>query len=54
VQEGPGGPPVDLALSVVGAVMTWNRGRAFAPERYPFALIALAMPCAPGRRADSA
>src|SRR5713226_6899348 len=33
-----------LAVSVVGAVVTWNRGPAFGPHWYPLALIVLAMP----------
>ena len=35
-----------LAVSILGAVVTWNRGPAFGPHWYPLALIALAMPCA--------
>ena len=37
---------VGLAVSIVGAVVTWNRGPAFGPKWYPLTLIALAMPCA--------
>lgn len=37
---------VGLALSIVGAVATWNRGPAFGPKWYPLALIATALPCA--------
>ncbi len=37
---------VGLAVSIVGAVATWDRGPAFGPHWYPLALIALAMPCA--------
>ena len=33
-----------LAASIVGAVVTWNKGPAFGPHWYPLALIALAMP----------
>ena len=35
---------VGLALSIVGAVVTWNRGPAFGPHWYPLALVVLAMP----------
>jgi hypothetical protein len=35
---------VGLVLSVVGAVVTWNKGPAFGPHWYPVALIVLAMP----------
>ena len=35
-----------LAVSIAGAVATWNAGPAFEPKWYPLALIALAMPCA--------
>jgi hypothetical protein len=35
---------VGLALSIVGAAVTWNRGPAFGPHWYPLALIVLAMP----------
>jgi hypothetical protein len=35
---------VGLALSVIGAIVTWNKGPAFGPHWYPVALIALALP----------
>jgi hypothetical protein len=35
---------VGLALSIVGAMVTWNKGPAFGPHWYPVALVALAMP----------
>jgi hypothetical protein len=35
---------VGLALSIAGAVVTWNRGPAFGPHWYPLALIVLAVP----------
>jgi hypothetical protein len=38
------GGAVGLVLSIVGAVVTWNRGPAFGPHWYPVALIVLAMP----------
>ncbi len=37
---------VGLALSIVGAVATWNSGPEFGPKWYPLALVAIAMPCA--------
>jgi len=40
------GGAVGLALSIVGAVTTWNRGPDFGPHWYPLALVATAMPCA--------
>jgi len=33
-----------LVATIVGAVVTWNKGPAFGPYWYPLALIALAMP----------
>jgi hypothetical protein len=38
------GGVVGLAVSIVGAAVTWNKGPAFGPHWYPLALIALAMP----------
>ena len=35
---------VGLALSILGAVTTWNRGPEFGPHWYPVALAALALP----------
>jgi hypothetical protein len=35
---------VGLVVSIVGAVVTWNKGPAFGPHWYPLALIVLAMP----------
>jgi len=37
---------VGLALSIVGAVVTWGRGPEFGPAWYSVAIIAIAMPCA--------
>ncbi|HVP56238.1 MAG TPA: hypothetical protein VMU45_14705 [Candidatus Eisenbacteria bacterium] len=37
---------VGLVVSIVGAVVTWNKGPAFGPHWYPVALIVLAMPTA--------
>jgi len=33
-----------LAVSILGAAVTWNKGPAFGPHWYPLALIVLAMP----------
>lgn len=33
-----------LAVSIVGAAVTWNKAPAFGPHWYPLALIVLAMP----------
>ncbi len=35
---------IGLAVSIVGAVVTWNKGPAFGPHCYPLALIVLALP----------
>jgi hypothetical protein len=35
---------VGFAVSILGAVVTWNKGPAFGPHWYPLALVALAMP----------
>jgi hypothetical protein len=40
------GGVVGLAVSIVGAAVTWNMGPAFGPHWYPLALIATALPCA--------
>jgi hypothetical protein len=40
------GGVVGFALSIVGAVVTWNKGPAFGPHWYPLSLIATALPCA--------
>jgi surface polysaccharide O-acyltransferase-like enzyme len=37
---------VGLVVSIVGTVVTWNRGAEFGPHWYPLALIVIAMPCA--------
>ncbi|MES1262649.1 MAG: hypothetical protein ABUS49_13025 [Acidobacteriota bacterium] len=37
---------VGLALSVLGAVATWNEGPDFGPHWYPLALVVLALPSA--------
>jgi hypothetical protein len=38
------GGAVGLAVSILGAVVTWNKGPAFGPHLYPLALVVLAMP----------
>lgn len=35
-----------LVVSIIGAVVTWNKGPAFGPHWYPVALIVLAIPTA--------
>jgi len=35
---------IGLAVSIVGTLVTWNRGPAFGPHWYPLALIVLALP----------
>jgi surface polysaccharide O-acyltransferase-like enzyme len=37
---------VGSVVSIVGAVVTWNKGPAFGPHWYPVALIVLAFPTA--------
>jgi len=37
---------VGFVVSIVGAVVTWNKGPAFGPHWYPVALIVLALPTA--------
>ena len=37
---------VGLAVSTLGAAVTWNKGPAFGPHWYPLALIVLALPTA--------
>jgi hypothetical protein len=37
---------VGVAVSLTGAVATWNAGAAYDPKWYPLALIVIAMPCA--------
>ncbi|HUE54210.1 MAG TPA: hypothetical protein VMO76_00160 [Candidatus Udaeobacter sp.] len=38
------GGVVGLAVSILGAVLTWNKGPAFGPHWYPLALVVLAVP----------
>lgn len=40
------GGAIGLALSIIGAVTTWNRSAEFGPHWYPLALVVLAMPTA--------
>jgi surface polysaccharide O-acyltransferase-like enzyme len=37
---------VGFVVSIIGAVVTWNKGPAFGPHWYPIALIVLALPTA--------
>ena len=37
---------LNLAASLIGAALTWNRGARFGPHWYPIALIVLALPAA--------
>lgn len=46
MQHALAGGAVGLALSIVGAVVTWNKGPASGPHWYPLALVATALPCA--------
>lgn len=41
---------IGLAVSIVGAVATWNKVPALGPHWYPLALVVLAMPPAWGRQ----
>jgi hypothetical protein len=38
------GGVIGLVVSILGAVLTWNKGPAFGPHWYPVALVVLAMP----------
>jgi len=40
------GGAIGLALCILGAVLTWNKGPAFGPHWYPIALVVLALPTA--------
>jgi len=40
------GGAIGLAICILGAAVTWNKGPAFGPHWYPVALIVLAMPTA--------
>jgi hypothetical protein len=40
------GGVLGLAVSIVGAAVTWNKGPAFGPHWYPLALVVLAIPTA--------
>jgi hypothetical protein len=35
---------IGLAVTILGSVVTWNKGPAFGPHWYPLALIVLALP----------
>jgi hypothetical protein len=38
------GGSIGLAVCILGAAMTWNKGPAFGPHWYPLALVVLALP----------
>lgn len=38
------GGVIGLVVSILGAVLTWNKGPAFGPHWYPVVLVVLAMP----------
>jgi hypothetical protein len=40
------GGAIGLAVSLVGAIVTWNRGPAFGPHWYALVVAAMAVPCA--------
>jgi hypothetical protein len=40
------GGAIGLAVSILGAALTWNKGPAFGPHWYPLALVVLALPTA--------
>jgi hypothetical protein len=40
------GGAIGLAVSILGAAVTWNKGAAFGPHWYPLALVVLALPTA--------
>jgi hypothetical protein len=42
------GGAIGLAVSILGAAVTWNKGAAFGPHWYPLALVVLALPTAWG------
>ena len=37
---------LNLAVSLIGAAVTWNRGAQFGPHWYPLSLVVLALPAA--------
>lgn len=40
------GGAIGLAVSILGAAVTWNKGPAFGPHWYPLALVVLTLPTA--------
>jgi hypothetical protein len=46
MQHALAGGIVGLVLSIVGAVVAWNKVATLGPHWYPLALVATAMPCA--------
>jgi len=48
------GGAIGLAVSILGAALTWCKGPAFGPHWDPLALVVLALPQSSGRAANSA
>jgi hypothetical protein len=46
MQHALAGGVVGLVLSIIGAVMTWNKVATLGPHWYPLALVVTALPCA--------
>jgi hypothetical protein len=46
MQHALAGGVVGLVLSIVGAVMAWNKVATLGPHWYPLALVVTALPCA--------
>ena len=46
MQHALAGGVIGLVLSVVGAVMAWNKVDTLGPHWYPLSLVATALPCA--------
>ena len=46
MQHALAGGAVGLVLSIVGAVLAWNKVSTLGPHWYPLALVATAIPCA--------
>jgi len=46
MQHALAGGAVGLVLSIIGAVMAWNKVATLGPHWYPLALVVTALPCA--------